>query len=55
MPVIINEVVAEVEPNTAHPAEPHLEDERLPLVASERELVDVLALVEERRERLQVD
>ena len=55
MPVIINEVIAEVEPNTSPPADTHPDDERLPLAASEQEIVDILALVDERRARLTVD
>lgn len=55
MPVIINEVIAEVEPNTAPPEDTHPDEERLPLATGEQELADILALIEERRARLRVD
>lgn len=55
MPVIINEVIAEVEPNTAPPEDTHPDEAQVPLAASEQELAEILALIEERRARLRVD
>lgn len=55
MPVVINEVIAEVEPTTAPPVDSQPEAGRLALASTEQELEEILALLEERRERLRVD
>ena len=55
MPVMINEIVAEVEPTVVpeSQAEPH--EERVPVTRSEFELMQVLAVIEQRKQRLMVD
>jgi len=53
MPVVINEVIAEVD--SAAPAEQAAGTEPMPLTPSETEIAEMLALLEERRSRLMVD
>lgn len=53
MPLLINEVIAEVE--SAAPAEQAPGAEPMPLTESETDIAETLALLEERRTRLMVD
>jgi len=55
MPVLINEVVAEVEPTVLPSSEAEPDAQRLPVSAPELELLEILALIEQRRERLMLD
>ena len=55
MPVLINEVLAEVEPTVIRESEAEPLQERSPLEESEFEFAQMLAIVEERRQRLLVD
>lgn len=55
MPILINEVLAEVEPVRVPTGEAPPPPESTPLAQTEFELVQTLALIEERRRRLLVD
>jgi hypothetical protein len=55
MPVLINEVVAEVEPAVVPASQAEPDEQRVPLTATELEMVELLAIIEQRRERLTVD
>ena len=55
MPVVINEVVAEVEPPTRIEPDDAPLEETAPVAQSEFELMYRLAVIEERRQRLMVD
>lgn len=55
MPVLINEVVAEVESTVVPETQAEPVEERVPLASSEFELMQVLAVIEQRRQRLMVD
>jgi hypothetical protein len=55
MPVLINEVVAEVEPAVVPESQSEPPAQRTPLASAELEVIETLALIEERRERLRVD
>jgi hypothetical protein len=55
MPVLINEVVVEVNENVVSDTEAIPLPQQIPMSAPEREIAQALALIEERRERLKVD
>ncbi len=55
MPIVINEVVAEVEPPPRNEYEDAPLEQTSPLAQSEFEVMSALAIIEERRERLTVD
>lgn len=55
MPVLINEVVAEVEPVTVPESQAAPGEERMPISSTEFEILQMLAVIEQRRERLMVD
>lgn len=55
MPILINEVIAEIEPTTQPETESEPAETRVPSDLAEFEVMRRLALVEERRARLAVD
>ncbi len=55
MPVLINEVVAEVEPAVVPESQAEPDEQRVPLSSAEFEIMQTLAIIEQRRERLMVD
>ena len=55
MPVLINEVVAEVEPTVVPEIQAEAREERVSSTKSEFELMQLFTVVEERRQRLMVD
>jgi hypothetical protein len=55
MPVLIDEAIAEVEPDAAASAESDAAANPLPLSPPEAELARTFALIRERQERLRVD
>ncbi len=55
MPVLIGEIIAEVESTLVTPQENHAPETQLPISDPEHELLKTLALIEERRARLSID
>ncbi len=55
MPVLIDEVIAEVSDASGRGTEADAPAPPAPLTPAEQELAEVLALVEERRARLRID
>lgn len=55
MPVLIDEVIAEVSDNVTQPSESQPPAQQVPLSMAENELMQSLALIQERQERLRID
>ncbi len=55
MAVVIGEVIVEVLDQPTPPSESHPSPQQTPLSTAEKELVKTLALIQERKERLQFD
>ena len=55
MPILINEVVAEVEPSVTPRHESRPAQAQLPVTDAEYELFKTLSLIEERKARLMID
>lgn len=55
MPILINEVVTEVEPGVTTPHESQPPQSRTPVSGVEFDLLKTLALIEERKARLTID
>ena len=55
MPILINEVITEVEDTVTQRSEAEPVPEQLPLSAAEVELTQTLAIIQQRKERLQID
>lgn len=55
MPVLIDEVIAEVSDSVTQPAEFEPMPLQMPLAASEQDLLQTLALIQQRQDRLKVD
>ena len=55
MPILINEVIAEVESTVTEHAEAEPAPQQLPLSIAESALAQTLALIQQRQERLKID
>lgn len=55
MPVLIDEVIAEVTDTVTQPAEGEPVSHQMPLSVAENELLQTLALIQQRQERLKID
>lgn len=55
MPVLIGEVIAEVEPSVVNQQESQPATSNMPVSDPEHELLKTLALIDERRARLAID
>lgn len=55
MPIFIDEVIAEVNGSVTEAAEGESVAQQLPVSAAENELMQTLALIQQRQERLKVD
>ncbi|MEW5755352.1 MAG: hypothetical protein AB1810_03535 [Pseudomonadota bacterium] len=55
MPILIDEVIAEVNDSVTQPAEVQPAAQQSPLSVAEYELLQTLALIQQRQERLKVD
>ncbi len=55
MPVLIGEIIAEVEPPLVTPQENQAPETYMPVSDPEHELLKTLTLIEERRARLSID
>lgn len=55
MPVLIDEVVLELQDGVTEDAEMHLTAQQMPLSVAETELTQTLALIKQRQDRLKID
>jgi len=55
MPVLINEVIAEIENSVTETAEVDAAPQQLPLAQEESALAQTLALIQQRQQRLKID
>ncbi len=55
MPILIDEVIAEVSDSVTRPAEADPMPLQLPLAAAEQDLMQTLALIQQRQDRLKID
>lgn len=55
MPILIDEIIAEVSDNVTEPAEAAAEPLQVPLAKAEQETMQVLALIRQRQDRLRID
>jgi len=55
MPVLIDEVIAEVSDSVTQPSEAEPPAEQVPMSVAENELMQSLALIQQRQDRLKID
>jgi hypothetical protein len=55
MPILIDEVIAEVSDSVTQPEEAEPQPQQMPLTTAEQELIEKLALIQQRQERLRID
>lgn len=55
MPVLIDEVIAEVNDSVTRPGEVEQPHQQVPAATAEQELLQTLALIQQRQDRLAID